>query len=163
MKKAIYLMACLLTVAAGFAQQHLPDGIYVLDQKQHNRNTDAAHKTAPVQFNPAFVTEDPENYEPLRVITNDYFPFAKAGNPVMQYNNREITTLLLQLTEDAKTNLQQFTTRNQSKKIAVVINNQALNVYTADKPITSGLIIVTKCNKQTCNQIFEKLKQPSVL
>ncbi len=162
MKKIIYCIVCVLAGGYAFGQQPLQDGIYVVDQSKTNRHT-AVHNKAEVQFNPAFVTEDPENYEPLLVDTNDYFPFARAGNPVMKREDKDNSALLLQLTNSARQQLQEFTARHIKKKIVVVVNNKALAVYSTEKPVNSGLIIVAKCEKQACRQIFDKLNEPSLL
>jgi len=93
------------------------------------------------------------------VATDDYFPFARAGKPVIQQKGKETNALLLQLTATAKEELQQFTARHLSRKMVVIVDNKALAVYTTDKPVNSGLIIVTKCGRLACRQIFEKLNQ----
>lgn len=162
MKKIIYCVVCILAGGYTFGQQTLQDGIYVVEQTKHNLHI-PLHNKAQVQFNPAFVTEDPENYESLLVDTNDYFPFARAGSPVMKTEANNNTALLLQLTETARQQLHQFTARNLQKKIVVVINNAALAVYSTDKPVNSRLIIVTKCSKQACRQLFDRLNEPSSL
>ncbi|MEO5591169.1 MAG: hypothetical protein ABIR15_00265 [Chitinophagaceae bacterium] len=161
MKKIIYLIVLVLTHGIIFSQQKLNNGIYLVDQSVNSRHAVSQPNRAVVLFNPGFVNEDPENYEPLVIITDDYFSFEMAGQPVVQNKRKENGALLLQLTADAKEKLKKFTSRNLMKNIVVVVNDEALVIYKITTPVISGLIKITKCDGQACNQIFKRLKSSS--
>jgi hypothetical protein len=158
MKKITYLFVFMLTYGSIFSQQKLPDGIYVVDPSVSSRHAASQANRTAILFNPGFVNEDPENYEPLVIITDDYFSFKLSGQPVIQIKKSEDPMLLFQLTDDAKEKLKEFTSRNLMKNIVVVVNNEALVVYKLIRPVTGRLIKITKCDGQACNQILKKLK-----
>jgi len=158
MKKITCLFMFVLAGAMAFSQQKLEDGIYLLDQSAGNRHNSPAPQRVAIRFNPQFIEEDPANYDPLFVATDEFFAFANAGKPVIERQSKQVNRVLLQLTGTAAEKLKAFTARNLLKKIVVVVNNEALAVYKIDKPVASGLVVITKCDGQACRQIAKKLR-----
>jgi len=158
MEKIIYLWVLILTHGTIFSQQKLHDGIYLVDGFVSGSHAASQPNRAVILFNPGFVNEDPENYEPLVIQTDDFFSFELAGQPIIQNKKKESSMLLLQLTDEAKEKLKRFTAGNLMKNIAVVVNDEALCVYQITRPVISNLIQVSKCDGQDCHHIFKKLK-----
>ena len=158
MKKITSLFVILLTHGTIFSQQKLHNGIYLLDQSVNSNHAASQPNRAVILFNPGFVNEDPENYEPLVIQTDDYFSFEPAGQPFILDQKKESSVLLLQLTDEAKERLKKFTSGNLMKNIAVVINGEALCVYKIIQPVVNNLIQISRCDGQNCNHIFKNLK-----
>jgi hypothetical protein len=157
MKKITYLFAFIIVNTAVFAQQKLRDGIYVVDQPVNSRAAVYRSNTAAIQFNPCFAPGNPEDYEPLIIITDDYVSFELAHQPVIQNQKGLDKRLLVQLTAAATEKLKTFINKNLLKNIVVVVNGEALAVYKAIQPVNNGLIAITKCNGGACKQIAKAL------
>jgi hypothetical protein len=158
MRNILCLLVFILICKTNFSQQKLHDGIYLVDSPTSKKHVPETNGKAFIRFNHAFVTEDPDNYEQLVVQTNNYFSFERAGQPVVQNRKKENALLLLQLTAAAKEELTAFTAHNLLKNVVVVVNDEALAVYKITRPVTDGLIKITTCNGQACNQILKNLK-----
>jgi hypothetical protein len=157
MKKIINLFIFFLIHGTVFSQQKLRDGIYLIDQSVNNPAVYQPNR-AVIQFNPFFAEEDPEAYEPLVIVTDNYFFFELAEQPVIQNQAGKNKTLLVQLTGNATEKLKTFIAKNLMKNIVVVVGGEALAVYKPVQPLTSGLVAITKCNGDACKQIYKALK-----
>ena len=159
MKKIIHLLAFLLISGTIFCQQQLHDGIYLVDQFTSSKNIAHLPNRVAIQFNAGFVNEDPENYKPIIIETDNYFPLEMAGHPFVQTQNNQ-NVLMLQLTKQAKESLATFTSNNLMREIAVVVNDQVLTIYKITNPVTGGLLKIIKCDGQACKQILKNIKGP---
>ncbi len=157
MKKIIYLLVFLTIHATVFSQAKLRDGIYLIDQSKNKRVISHAHTMA-IQFNTLFVAEDPEEYDPIIIFTDDFVPFELATAPTIEFRKNKENLLFVNLTENATKKLMEFTTRNMMNNIVVVVNGEALSVYKVTQPVASSLINITKCSKNGCDQVYKRLK-----
>jgi len=156
MKKLIYLFVFISIHVVVFSQTKLRDGIYLIDQsgKRSTINSDRVL----IHYNPFFVEDEPEDYDPIAIYTDDFVPLELAGIPIIQHKKDQQNLLLVHLTENATEKLKEFTSRNVLNHIVVVVNDQALTVYKVTEPVNSGFIKVTKCNDDACNQVYRRLK-----
>lgn len=157
MEKVIYLFVFLTTHATVFSQAKLPDGIYLIDQSKNKRVNSHAHTMA-IQFNPLFVAEDPEEYDPIIIFTDNFVPFELTTAPTIEFQKNKENLLFVNLTENATEKLKEFTTQNMMNNIVVVVNGEALSIYKVTKPVASSLINITKCSKNGCDQVYKRLK-----
>ena len=156
MKTLIYFFIFISVHVVVFSQTKLRDGIYLIDQSEKRSVTPSDR--AFIQYNPFFVEDEPENYDPIAVNTSDFVPLELADMPIIQHRKDQQNTLLVRLTESATEKLREFTSRNMLNYIVVVVNDQALAVYKVIEPVNSGFIKVAKCNDDACNQIYRRLK-----
>ncbi len=156
MKKLVYLFVFISIHLVVFSQTKLRDGIYLIDQSEKRSaiNSDRAF----IQYNPFFVEDEPEEYDPIAIYTDDFVPLELAEMPIIQHKKDQQNLLLVHLTENATEKLKEFTSRNLLNYIVVVVNDQALTVYKITEPVNSGFIKVTKCNDDACNQVYRRLK-----
>jgi hypothetical protein len=156
MKKLIYLLVFISVHVVVFSQTKLRDGIYLVDQSEKGGaiNSDRAF----IQYNPFFVEDEPEAYDPIAIYTDDFVPLELSDMPIVQHKKDQQNLLLVHLTEGATEKLREFTSRNVLNNIVVVVNDQALAVYKIVVPVNSGFIKVTKCNDDACNQVYRRLK-----
>ena len=157
MKKIIYLFVFITIHGAVFSQAKLRDGIYLIDQSK-NKRVATQSNIAAIQFNPLFIKDDPEEYDPIVIFTDDFVSFELAGMPFIQYKKGQQNLLFVNLTENATEKLKEFTTRNMMNHIVVVVNGEALAVYKVIKPVASRLIEITRCSEDGCKQVYERLK-----
>jgi hypothetical protein len=151
-------MMLVLVQGISYSQKTLRDGIYRIDQSSGNWLS-LQRDRASIEFNPFFVEEEPEKYDPIVICTDDFVPFELAGMPVIQPQNDRENLLLVQLTEKATGRLSEFTTKNIRNQVVVVVNGQALVIYKIIAPVTSGFIKVTPCSSQGCSLIYRSLKR----
>ena len=156
MKKLIYLFVFISMHPVVFSQTKLQDGIYLIDGSEKRSAINSGRVL--IHYNPFFVEDEPEDYDPIAVYTDDFVPLELADLPIIQHKKDQQNLLLVNLTESATEKLKEFTSRNMLNHIAVVVNDQALAVYKITAPVNSGFIKVTKCNDDACNQVYRRLK-----
>ena len=161
MKKIIYLLAFVSMHGTVFSQQKLRDGIYLVDRSEYNRTASPSNK-AVIQYNPFFVEEAPEVYNPIVVFTDEFVPFELEDMPVIQYRKGQDNLLLVHLTKGASEKLKTFTTKNLRNHIVVVVNGEALAIYKVIQPVTSVFIKVTGCSGTGCDQVYIRLLKSTV-
>jgi len=111
-----------------------------------------------IQFNSFFVVEDPGEYDPIMIVTDDFVPFELATAPTIEFRKDKENLLFVHLTENATKTLMEFTTRNLMKNIVVVVDGEALSVYKVTHPVASNIINISKGSKYGCDQVYKRLK-----
>ena len=144
-----------------FSQTKLRDGIYLIDQSEKRSTTNSDRVF--IHYNPFFVEDEPEDYDPIAIYTDDFVPLELAGIPIIQHKKDQQNLLLVHLTESATEKLKEFTSRNVLNHIVVVVNDEAIAIYKIVHPVTSSFIEIIKCNTGACNQIFERLKRRATI
>jgi hypothetical protein len=154
----------LLTAMHGdvHSQQKLQNGIYVIDQSVNRRHVARfPHKTA-VPFNPLFVDDDPELYDPIVISTDDYVPLDLSSVSVVESEPFHKKMLQLQLTDSATKKLTTFTSAIPQKYVVIVVNGAALTIHKIQEPVTSGMIVLMKDRVSAYEQICRTLKKTTV-
>lgn len=157
MKKIIYLLLFIAINSTAFSQAKLPDGIYLIDELKSKTAISQLNKVL-VKFDPLFVKEDPDEYEPISIFIDDFVPFELTGAPVIQNQKDQENFLLVNLTASATEKLGAFTARNLMSNIAVVVNGQALSIYKVVQPVISKEIEIARCNGVGCKEVYKRLK-----
>lgn len=139
----------------------LPDGLYLV-----LRSADQEKRVAPVSENETLLANDfhflePAEREPvvyLVVQSKPFIPFSLGSDPA---EDREEVTgkprLLLQLSEDQKGPLEEFTRTNLGKTVAIVIGGDVVTSHKVKSAITGGRLQVTRCTEHGCETLFTKL------
>jgi hypothetical protein len=157
MKKFSYLMVLVLVQVTSHSQETLRDGIYRIDHLSANRLSLPRGRTI-IEFNPLFVDEEPEKYDPIVICTDDFVPLELADLPVIQPQNDRENILLVQLTGKATKKLSGFTTKNIMNQVVVVVNGEALVIYKIVAPVNGSFIKLAPCSTQGCSLIYRSLK-----
>lgn len=135
----------------------VPDGIYlVLDQFDFQPDGVAVGYVIPYSHDflddaegeALYLAVDPVDYVPLQLST--------APEGVIQEDKR--INLLLTLESASAKRLADFTTRNVNKRVATVINGQAVTLHIIRMPITEGKLQVTRCTDHACEKLLVALK-----
>jgi len=157
MKNVICLSLLIVIVESVFSQAKLCDGIYLIDQSK-NKNVASQSNKAVIQFNPLFVKEGPDEYDPITIFTDDFVPFELTSAPVIQTQKNHENFLVVELTSNATKRLTAFTLKNIMNNIVMVVNGQALSIYKVVHPVISSEIKIIKCSSNNgCNEVYKRL------
>ncbi len=149
-----------LSVSLVMAQHKLPDGLYLIDRMvQDSSEPVLQNNQRVIHFNPQFTLDDPTEYSPVLIWTDDYVPFDLAVAPETQQQTADKKLLLLRLTPAASAQLTRFSTKNLRKSVVIVVNGEALTMHKIKEPLTSGLMQITRCTDNACALLYEVLKQ----
>lgn len=158
MKYIFAIIFCLFSIIS-YSQKKLNDGLYVVDKLEIKKGYKEKSKQKQiVHFNPQFTLENPEEYGPIVIWKNDYVPLDLSKEPETQQQTDEKKLLLLKLTDKASEKLKVFSTKNLMKHVAIIVNGDVLTVHKIKEPLTSGLMQITRCNDNACEQLFKVLK-----
>jgi preprotein translocase subunit SecD len=153
-----YLLS--LSVSLVLAQNKLPDGLYLVDRMVEDAaEPEAKSNQKVIRFNPQFTLDDPTEYSPVLIWTDDFVPFELATAPETQQQTADKKLLLLRLTPAASAQLTRFSTKNLRKSVVIVVNGEALTMHKIKEPLTSGLMQISRCTDNACAMLYEVLKQ----
>lgn len=152
----LFLSAFLCTTSVP-AEPIVPDGIYlVLDQFDFQPEGVAVGQV--ISYSHDFLDDSEGEALYLAVDPVDYVPLELSTAPegVVQKDKR--INLLLTLESASARRLADFTTRHVNKRVATVINGQAVTLHIIRMPITEGKLQVTRCTDHACEKLLVALK-----
>jgi hypothetical protein len=138
----------------------LPNGLYLV-----LRSGDAAMKVQPAGEAERMLADDyhflePAEREPVKYLvlqTTPFVPFILGAGPVEDREEGGKPRLQLQLTEDQKKPLEDFTRANLGGTVAIVIGGEIVTTHKIKSVITGGRLQVTRCTEHGCETLFTKL------
>lgn len=152
----LFLSALLFTTPVS-VEPIVPDGIYlVLDQFDSQPNGVAVGMVIP--YNHDFLDDAEGEALFLAVDPVDYVPLQLATTPEGAIQKDKRINLLLTLESASARRLADFTTRHVSKRVATVIDGQAVTLHIIRMPITEGKLQVTRCTDRACEKLLVALK-----
>jgi preprotein translocase subunit SecD len=160
--KLITIFSCLsFILGANYAQNKLKDGLYLVDQLEIDSMQSILSDTrrAVIHYNSAFIEGDPIDYAPISIWVTDFVPIDLSTPPTTKNQNDQKKMLMMSLTEEASDKLKEFSTKNLLKLVVIVVNDEALTVHKIKEPITSGMLQITRCSDNACEQLFTVLKK----
>lgn len=139
----------------------LPNGFYLVLRE----NSDSK-KVEPVSGKEKMLTYDYEFFEPsergeksfIAVSTDSFIPIVLSETPVKEPDGKGKPKLLLQLAEDQVTPLEEFTTTNCGKSIAIVIGGKVVTTHKIREPIKGGKVQITRCSDNGCEVLYTQLQ-----
>ncbi len=160
MKSGLICFCLLWSLTFMSAQNPLMNGLYLVDELEIDSLEHLYSDTtkAIVRYNSAFIEGDGIDYAPISIWVNDYVPFDLATMPETKNQANKKKLLLLTLTEQASEKLKEFSAKNLMKYVVIVVNGEALTVHKIKEPITTGMLQITRCNDNACEQLFQVLK-----
>lgn len=140
----------------------LPDGVYLVIREAADRE-----KLEPVEENEHILVKDDRFLEPadrgdvsyLVVNKNDFVPIVLANDPNREKDAQGKPKLLLQLADEQIKPLEEFTTRNCGKGVAVVIGKNIVTCHKIREPIKGGNMQITRCTDSGCDAIYTQLQK----
>jgi preprotein translocase subunit SecD len=80
------------------------------------------------------------------------------GNPEKGKDEKGRPKLLLTLEKTQIKPLEEFTTKNVNKSIAIVIGKDVVTTHKIRQPITGGRMQITRCTDNGCEAIYTQLQ-----
>lgn len=138
----------------------LEDGIYLIERTGATEKDvlPLAEHEQIIRFNEEFLDKTDQDDIVLVINTNDFCPLKLKLNPVTQTQEDQRKRLLLTLTDDAKKQFEEFTTRNLNRLTGIVVNGEALTKHKVKVPIVSGMVQITRCTDNACEMLFVELQ-----
>ena len=163
-KTNLIIVFLLSFVAISFAQKpiksQLKDGLYLISKIDTNStqlSLLSTNETA-VFFSKMFDEYNAEGYLRIIIDTSDFVPLELEKAPLTEQQTESKKKLLLSLTNEASEKLKTFSTKNVMKRVVLIVDGEALTMHKIKEPLTSGLLQITRCNDNACEQLFVKLK-----
>lgn len=160
MKVLCIFLKCFACYGLLIGQNTLANGLYLVDELEidSTEHIYADSNKAIIHYNSAFIEGEGIDYAPISIWINDYVPFDLAQMPVTRNQTDKKQLLQLTLTDQAAEKLKIFSAKNIMKYAVIVVNGEALTVHKIKEPITSGMLQITRCNDNACEQLFQVLK-----
>jgi hypothetical protein len=156
MKKIVIVSLLTCFYFCVFSQQQIQDGVYLLDDlKSKKVKNSKPLKRIAIEFDPSFIKDDPEDYDPVIIIADEFVPLSLATSPLIRISSKNKKDLLLQLSGEETLRLKHFTTTHLGKCAVLVLNGKALTIPRINKTITSGLISIYNEKYEVYNELIE--------
>jgi preprotein translocase subunit SecD len=152
-------------MAPGFAvessKNDLPNGIYLILKEEATRE-----KLEPVGKSQRILVKDDHFLEPadrgetsyLLVSDDSFIPIILGGNPEKGKDEKGRPKLLLTLEKNQIKPLEEFTTKNVNKSVAIVIGKDVVTTHKIRQPIIGGRMQITRCTDNGCEAIYTQLQ-----
>lgn len=140
---------------------NLPNGLYlVFNESDDGKKLSPVNKQQIVVYDYEFfpaADRDPATY--LTISTEEYIPLSLAVEPQREKDTQGKPKLMLQLANDQITPLEEFTTRNLGKAVAIVIGSKVVTKHKIKEAIKGGKMQITRCSDNGCDILYSQLKQ----
>lgn len=143
------------------ASRALDDGLYlVLRQGPEQKSVEPILKNEQMIANDFHLLE-PEEREPTVYTVLQKSPFVPLilGAPPKEdtEENSKKPRLQLQLADEHKKTLENFTREHMGKTVAIVIGGDVVTCHKVKSAITGGALQITRCTKHGCETLFTTL------
>lgn len=147
--------------SASASSNRLPDGFYFVRRWHYDKD-----KVGSPAENEALLVNDFHFLEPLErepieyviVQTNPFIPIKLAADPL---EDKEDSTgkprLRIELTEDQKVPLADFTREHIGGLVAIVIGGEIVTKHKIRGAITDGKLQITRCTQHACETLYSTL------
>lgn len=95
----------------------------------------------------------------LTISTEEFIPLSLAVEPQREKDTQGKPKLMLQLANDQIVPLEEFTTRNLGKAVAIVIGSKVVTKHKIKEAIKGGKMQITRCSDNGCDILYTQLKQ----
>jgi hypothetical protein len=162
--KNIFIIASILFTFDCFGQQEpkkaIKDGLYLIDKPGTDTTFFDSISTNEliINFNQKFIENNAQEFTKLLIDTSEFVPLELEKLPVAEQQTELKKKLLLTLTKEASEKLKTFTANHVMRKVALVVDGEAVTIHKIREPITSGQLQITRCNDNACEHLVVKLK-----
>lgn len=141
----------------------LPNGLYlVFNESAEESQLKPVGQQQTIVYDYEFFPQadrDPACY--LTISMEEYIPLKLANEPQKEKDTQGKPKLLLQLANDQIKPLEEFTTRNLGKAVAIVIGSKVVTKHKIKEAIKGGKMQITRCSDNGCDILYTQLQQPS--
>lgn len=143
------------------ADKALPNGFYLIQRESPEKT-----KVEPIDSKEQIALYDYEFFDPADrgtvtyvVLNKDKFiPISLSDAPAKEPDGRGRRKLMLQLAKDQIAPLEEFTTSNCGKSVAIVIGGKVVTTHKIREPIKGGKIQITRCSDNGCDVLYTQLQ-----
>jgi preprotein translocase subunit SecD len=159
------IIAALLLMVPAFAVEsltnELPNGIYLILKEEPT-----PEKLEPLGKSQRILVKDDHFLEPpdrgqtsyLLVSEDTFIPIVLGSDPEKGKDANGRPKLLLTLEKKQIKPLEEFTTKNVNKSIAIVIGKDVVTTHKIRQPIIGGRMQITRCTDNGCEAIYTQLQ-----
>ncbi|MFH2143423.1 MAG: hypothetical protein ABIJ97_13440 [Bacteroidota bacterium] len=165
MKKLFLFLIFIIFYSATFFSQTeqkntIKDGLYLVDKLGNDSTQFDSLKTSEIiiNFSHMFLENDKPEFTKLLIDTTEFVQLELEKLPSTEHQNELKANMMLSLTKEASENLEAFTSGHIMRKVALVVDGEAITVHKIREAITTGELQITRCDKNTCEQLIVKLK-----
>lgn len=141
-------------------QGDLADGIYLLVRKG-NKSPEIlplADGERIIKFNKEFYEKTDQDQKYLVIDSREFAEMQLKAKPATQDQDDGRKRLLLTLTDAAKEQLKDFTTKHLMQMTTIVVGGEALTTHMIKAVIDSGLMQITRCTDNACELLYVELQ-----
>jgi len=142
------------------SKSSVPDGLYLITKMDTvaSQLSPLSSKKIEIFFSSLFDEYNSEEYLRIIIDTTEYVPIQLEKPPTTEQQTSTKKKLLLSLTKEASERLKTFTANHVMDRVALVVDGEVLTIHKIRESITSGLLQITRCNDNACEQLFVALK-----
>jgi preprotein translocase subunit SecD len=139
----------------------LPNGLYlVFDESDQSQKLNPVGKQQVIVYDYEFFPEsDRDAATYLTISPEEFIPLSLAVEPQKEKDTQGKPKLMLQLANDQITPLEEFTTKNLGKAVAIVIGSKVVTKHKIKEAIKGGKMQITRCSDNGCEILYTQLKQ----
>lgn len=141
------------------------DGIYLIE-----RRGDTDEETLPlaanerrIEFNQEFIDKTDQDAKYIVINVDEFAPLELREHPEAQDQEDGRKLLWLSLSDRAKVQLTDFTTRHLNQLTTIVVNGEALTMHKIRSVIDGGYLQITRCTDNACEMLYVELQDNVVV
>lgn len=136
------------------------DGIYLIERTGNTKEEvlPLARNERKIEFNEEFIEKTDQDVKYIIINKNEYAPLQLKTKPETEPQDDNRKKLMLQLTDQAKEQLKDFTTKHLNKLTTIVVNGEALTMHKIKMVIDGGFLQITRCTDNACEMLFVELQ-----
>ncbi len=139
----------------------LPNGLYlVFDEADDKMKLKPVGKQQLVAYDYEFFPlEDRDKASYLLISQDQFIPLKLGVEPQKEKDLQGKPKLMLQLSQDQIIPLEEFTTKNLGKAVAIVIGSKVVTKHKIKEAIKGGKMQITRCSDNGCDVLYTQLQQ----
>ena len=140
-------------------KHNIPDGLYLIaaiDSTAAQRANPAAG--VGIWYSQLFEEFKKQALTRIVVDTNEFVPLDLSTSPKAVPQAAIKKKLLLTLTPAASEKLRSFSKKYLTRKVALVVDGEAISVENINEAISNGQLQIMKCTDKACERLYFKLE-----
>jgi hypothetical protein len=138
----------------------IKDGIYLIEKlgSDTSQFDSLSINEVVINFNHMFIENNVQEFTKIVIDTTEFVPLELEKLPITEQQTELKKKLLLSLTKEASEKLKTLTAKHVMRKVALVVDGEAVTIHKIREAITSGQLQITRCNDNACEHLVVKLK-----
>ncbi len=136
------------------------DGIYLIERTGNTTEKvlPLAENERKIEFNEEFIEKTDQDVKYIVINKDEYAPLKLKTAPKTEAQDDNRKKLMLELTEQAKEQLKDFTTKHLNQLTTIVVNGEALTMHKIKSIIDGGFLQITRCTDNACEMLYVELQ-----